>query len=191
MLTSLVIDHLQQTRSNENTATIYIYCDYGRRDEQTLLDLVSSLIRQLLSHQESIPENILRTYQDHLGKGTRPKPEYFTELAQSSMEQLSQIYVILDALDELGNVNKVRQDLIEFVRRLQRYHPINLMTTSRYIPTLAQEFDHPFYMDIRASPKDIRRYVEGHIEDLPNCVKKNTELQGEVAKAVVNSVDGM
>lgn len=166
MLVSLVINHLQRLSSKENIATAFIYCDYKRQDEQTPLNLTASVIEQLLQHQDSIPENILKMYQRHHGKGTKLSPEEVVDMIGSLMARLSRVYIIVDALDEVGNAGQVRQTLIRRLRPLQDLHHFNLMTTSRYIPSLALDFHQPLCMDIRASPEDIRTYVEGHILDL-------------------------
>lgn len=191
MLTSLVIDHLRRTPGETNAATAYIYCDYRRQDEQTPLNLTASITKQLLEHHIAIPESVLKIYQPHRSKGTRPTFEEVLEMMKLAMPPLSKIYLILDALDELGNAGQVRQDLLERLRLLQGSHLFNLMTTSRYIPSLAQEFYQPLCLEIRASSEDIRRYVQGHIPDLANCVKKSAELQRTVADSIVNVVEGM
>ena len=188
MLASLVIDRLQQFPGEENVGTAYIYCDYKRRGDQTPIKLTASVTKQLLQHQDSIPENILKMYQE---KKTTLTFEDVLEMTGSSMARLSRVYVILDALDELGDAGQVRQTLIERLRPLQDLHQFNLMTTSRYIPSLDLNFHHPLCMDVRASPEDIRRYVEGRTSDLPKCVRESTGLQEAIATAIVDSVEGM
>lgn len=191
MLASLVVDHLQQHPSEENVATAYIYCDYKRQEEQTPVSLTASVAKQLLQHQDVIPEAILKMYRHHGQKGTRPSFEEMLEITGSSMARLSRLFLIVDALDELGNAGQVRQALIGRLRPLQDSYQFNLMATSRYISSLALDFNQPLLMDVRASPEDIRRYVEGHISDLPNCVKKNIELQEDIATAIIDAVKGM
>lgn len=191
MLASLVIDHLQQVSDQEKVATAYIYCDYKRQDEQTSFNLTASVTKQLLQHQDPIPENILKIYEYHHKAETRPSFEEVLEMAGSSMARSLRLYVVVDALDELGNAGQVRQTLIGRLRSLQDLHHFNLMTTSRYIPSLALDFHQPLCMDVQASPEDIRRYVEGHISDLPNCVRKDLRLQQTIVSAIVDAVEGM
>lgn len=191
MLASLVIDHLQQLFSDGNVVTAYIYCDYRRQDEQTPINLIASVAKQLLHSQASIPESIQKMYQHHRNKGTRPSFEEVLEMTASSMTPLSGFYLIVDALDELGNVGHVRQTLIGRLGTLHDLHHFNLLTTSRYIPSLTLEFHQPLCLDIRASPEDIRRYVEGHISDLPHCVRNNMVMQEAIANAIVDAVKGM
>ena len=191
MLASRVIDHLETTSSEYKTVTVYIYCDYGKQEEQTAISLTESVMKQLLQHQDEIPEKVQQTYQYHRNKGTRPRLEEVLEMTASSMAPLSRIFLIVDALDELGNTGKVRQSFIQHLRQLQDLHHFNLMTTSREIPNLALDFHQPRCMDLRANPGDIRKYVQGHIGNLSNCVINSTSLQETIADTIIESVDGM
>ena len=191
MLASRVIDHLEKLSSEENAATVYIYCDYGKQKEQTTVSLTESVMKQLLQHQDAIPEKVQQTYQYHCTKGTRPSLEEVLEMIASSMTPLSRVFLIVDALDELGNDGKVRQSLIRHLRQLQDLHHFNLMTTSRDIPDLALNFHQPRRVELRANPGDVRKYVEGHIGNLSKCVEKNAKLQETIANTIVGSVDGM
>ena len=191
MLASLVIDHLQRGPGEQIPATTYIYCDYKRQDEQTPIKLTASITRQLLQHHVSIPEEILKIYNGHKSKSTRPSFEEVLKMLQYSIARLMRVYIIVDALDELGNAGQVRQDFIGRLRRLQDLYHFNLMTTSRYIPSLAQDFQNSLCMDIRASTDDIKKYVQGHISDLANCVRKDNRLQETIANSIANVVEGM
>ena len=191
MLASLVIDHLERNPKEETSATTYIYCDYKRQDEQTPINLTASIARQLLQHQVSIPEQIMIIYHRHKSKSTRPSFEEVLEMLKHSIARLTRVYLIVDALDELGNAGQVRQNFIGRLRLVQDLYHVNLMTTSRHIPSLAQDFQNSFCMDIRASPGDIKKYVQGHISDLANCVKKDSGLQEAIANSIANVVEGM
>ena len=191
MLASLVIDHLERSFEEETSAINYIYCDYKRQDEQTPINLTASITRQLLQHQVSIPESIIMICNRHISKSTRPSLEEVLEMLEHSIARLTRVYLIVDALDELGNAGQVRQNFIGRLRLIQDLYHLNLMTTSRYIPSLAQDFQNSLCMDIRANPGDIRNYVQGHISDLANCVKKDSGLQEAIANSIANVVEGM
>ena len=191
MLASLVIDHLERNPGEEISATTYIYGDYRRQDEQKPINLTASITRQLLQHQVSMPEEILTIYNRHKSKSTRPSFEEVLEMLKYSIARLTRVYLIVDALDELGNAGQVRQNFIGRLRLLQDLYHFNLMTTSRYIPSLAQDFQNSLCIDIRASPDDVRKYVQGHISDLANCVRKDSGLQETIANSIANVVEGM
>ena len=191
MLASLAIDHLERTPGEETPATTYIYCDYRRQEEQTDIKLTASITKQLLQNQVSIPEDVLKIYNHHKSKSTRPGVEEVLEMFKHSIARLTRVYLIVDALDELGNLGQVRQNFIGRLRSLQDLYHFNLMTTSRYIPSLAQDLQNSLCIDIRASPDDIRKYVLGHISDLANCVRKDSGLQETIADSIANIVEGM
>ena len=169
----------------------YVFCDYKRQDEQTPINLTANITKQLLQHQDSLSEIVLRIYQRHQKKGTRPDLEEYLEMIGSLMTHSSRFYLVIDALDELANAGQARQTLISVLHRLQDLLQCNLMITSRYSPFLASEFHQPLCVDVQASPDDIRRYVDGHIADLPSCVRKNLELQETIAAAITKTAEGM
>ena len=191
MLASLVIDHLQQMPAVENSVTVYVYCDYKRQEEQTPINLIASVIKQLLQHRLLVPARVLEMYKDHHRRGTRPNFEEMLKMTGLSISLFSRVYLIVDALDELGSGGQVRQNFIGQLRLLQDLYHFNLMITSRYIPSLALDFHQPLCMEVRASPEDIKRFVEGHISDLPNCARKTMGLQEIITTAIIDAVEGM
>ena len=65
------------------------------------------------------------------------------------------------------------------------------MITSRPIAQVIQELRDPLCLEIRASDEDIRRYAQGHIHDLAQCVSKNPKLQAIIVDSMVAVADGM
>ena len=191
ILASTVIDHLLAMLCRGKTSVVYIYCDYGKQHEQSPVNLIASILKQLLQHQFSIPENVRRSYRHHINSGIRPTAEEIYNLLDSVLSGFFQVYIVVDAVDELSISGQVRQILLSNLNALQEVHSVNLMLTSRFIPQIAQELRDPLYLEIRASDEDVRRYVQGHLNDLAKCVLKNTELQEIILDSIVNAVDGM
>jgi hypothetical protein len=46
-------------------------------------------------------------------------------------------------------------------------------------------------VDIRASDNDVRRYLEGHISQLPSFVLRSPDLQEKIKTKIIEAVDGM
>ncbi|CAD6570009.1 MAG: hypothetical protein ASARMPREDX12_003269 [Alectoria sarmentosa] len=191
ILASTVIDHLLTTLYGDKIFVAYIYCDYRKQHEQTPVNLIASILKQSLRHHISIPENVRKSYRHHTNSGTRLNAEEIHALLQSTLSGFSQIYIVADAVDELSNNDQVRQTLLSSLNALQKVHTVNLMVTSRFIPRIAQELRDPLCLEIRASDEDVRRYVQGHINDLAKCVPKNLKLQELVEDSIVTAVDGM
>lgn len=191
ILASTVIDHLRTTLYGGKIFVTYIYCDYRKQHEQTPVDLIASILKQRLRHHISIPENVRNSYRHHTNSGTRPSAEGIHALLLSTLSGFSQIYIVADAVDELSNSDQVRQTLLSILNALQKVHTVDLMATSRFIPQIAQELRDPLCLEIRASDEDVRRHVQGHMNDLAKCVLKISKLQELVVDSIVTAVDGM
>lgn len=63
--------------------------------------------------------------------------------------------------------------------------------TSRRLPEITEIFRGHMLLEIRASESDVRRYVDGHISNLPSFVRCSPDLQEEVKTGIVDAVDGM
>jgi hypothetical protein len=65
------------------------------------------------------------------------------------------------------------------------------LVTSRFIPEITDEFKGYIHLEIRASPEDVERYVDGHLGELRPFVQRNQHLQDEIKTGISNAVDGM
>lgn len=191
ILASTVIGHLQTMLRGNGNPVAYIYCDYRKQYEQTPVHLIASILKQLLQHQISIPEIVWKSYRHHVKYGTHPTTEEICTPLQSTLYTLSQIYIVVDAVDELNVSDQVRQTLMLKLNAFQEAHTINLMMISRPIPQITQELREPLCLEIRASDEDVRKYVQGHIDGLAKCIRGNPQLQELIVDFIVNAVDGM
>ena len=191
MLAAIVIDHLRKTVQRVDIGVVYIYCNYKMQLEQTTVNLVASLLKQLLQHQPTVSDDVKSSYGRHRKMGTHPTLDEAFKLLQSEMHRYSQIFVVIDALDECSNENQARQNLLSKLHALQMSHSVNLMMTSRHIPDITQEFQNSLQLEIRANEEDVRGYLDGQMFRLASCVRKNTDLQEAIKESIVKAVDGM
>ncbi|KAM0805007.1 hypothetical protein BDR22DRAFT_885096 [Usnea florida] len=191
MLACIVIEHLINTLYGGNALVAYIYCDYTRQHEQTHVNLIASILKQLLQHQVLVPEKVWESYRHHINSRTPPKAQEMYDLLQSSLSLFPQVYIVVDAVDELSVDERVRQTLLASLGLLQKVHSLNFLVTSRFIPHVTQELHDPPCLIVRASDEDVRRYVRGHISNLANCVVKNCQLQIIIEDSIASAVDGM
>ncbi|KAF6222250.1 hypothetical protein HO133_001336 [Letharia lupina] len=188
ILASTVINHLS-TLCSDKISVAYIYSDYRKQHEQTPVNLIASIPKQLLQHQTSIPEDIRKCYRHHANSGTCPNAKEIYTLLQSTISGFSQVYIVADAVDELSI--QVRQPLLSNLCALQEIHTLNVMVTSRFIPHISRELRDPLCLEIRANDEDVRRFVQGHLNDLARCAMGNPQLQESTVDSIVNVVDGM
>ncbi len=101
------------------------------------------------------------------------------------------VYIVVDALDECADSNGARGRLIDKLCELQARLDVRLLFTSRDIPEIKQKFQSNPVLEVRASGEDVRRFVEGQIPRLPNCIQRDEELKHTVQNKIVEAVDGM
>src|SRR5438309_5550498 len=62
---SLVVDRLCDQTSGQNTAVSCFYLDFAARKEQSVTNVLGSLLKQMAGGMERFPEEISRAFQQH------------------------------------------------------------------------------------------------------------------------------
>jgi hypothetical protein len=66
------------------------------------------------------------------------------------------------------------------------------LATSRFIPEIVDEFKGSSdLLEIRASRKDVERYLEGYMGQLLHFVQQNRQLQTDIKIRISEAVNGM
>jgi hypothetical protein len=185
----MIVDHLGTQFTGKNIAVACIYLNHKEVDNQTPSRLLAGLWRQLVLDRDigPIAENL---YKQHREKGTAPSLEQVVDMLISSLKEFSKVFVIIDALDEYP----------EFERLILLRHlaaiggNVNLMITSRpHISLEPFSFTDLETLDIQATPDDLQEYLKAqictsrlfqHVEGLP-------ELQEEIHAKIIGAADGM
>ncbi|KAJ5977574.1 hypothetical protein N7501_000916 [Penicillium viridicatum] len=195
ILASIVIDELYDRCGNrgEDVAIAYLYCNFKRHDEQSAIEMLSSILKQLAQSQSSLPSSIREMYTKHVAKGTRPSMSEISKTIQmlSKSSDIAKVYIVIDALDECRMHDGSRTRLLDVIFEIQDSCNINLLATSRFIPEITERFKEKPALEIRASTVDVMRYLRGNLAMLPAFVLRNSELQAEISTEITRAVDGM
>jgi Cdc6-like AAA superfamily ATPase len=192
MITSIVIDHLCTRFQNDASIGIaYLYCNFRRQQEQNPADLLISLLKQLVQERRLVPENVKSLYKRHKDKRTRPSFDEISKTLYSIITDYSKTFIIIDALDECRVSDGGRKKLLSEIFSLQAKTRASFLATSRFIPEITNMFNGSIILEIRASDKDVQRYVEGYISRLPLFVQRSLSLQDEIKTGIIKVVNGM
>jgi hypothetical protein len=192
IITSIVVKHLNAKFQNDaNIGIAYLYCNFKRQHEQKPADLVSSLLKQLLQEQSSVPESVKSLYERHKDKRSRPSLEEILKLLHSIATDYSRIFILIDALDECHVSDGNRRKFLSEIFNLRNKTGANVFATSRLIPEIVKEFEGSISLEIRASEEDMQRYLEGRILELPLFVSQRVGLQEEIKTEILKAVNGM
>ncbi|KAF8188272.1 ankyrin repeat-containing domain protein, partial [Mycena galopus ATCC 62051] len=189
VLASVVVDHFKEVTRSENAALAFIYLNHKEIQSQSPSNLLAALWRQLMIGKTiSEASRIQWLYEEHSEKGTRPSLAEIHEVLSLEVAQWRKIYIVVDALDEYPEDERVV--LLNYLTTLGP--TVNLMLTSRSHITLPSL---PYMIvEIRASNKDIRQFVDQRIQYhswLSLHVKTLPELREQIITRIVGAVDGM
>lgn len=192
ILATIVIHNLITLFQNDPTINIaYIYCDFRRKHEQRVEDLLSSLLKQLVQEQPSLPHIVKGLYGRHRNKRTRPSLEEISMTLQSVTIMYSRVFIIVDALDECEVYDGCRARFLSEIFNFQAKCAANLFVTSRFIPEILDRFKNDVSLEIRARDEDVQRYLAGHMTRLPSFVSSSPGLEDEIKATISKAVDGM
>jgi Cdc6-like AAA superfamily ATPase len=193
IMASIVIDYLYTKYQNDDSVAVaYLYCNFRRRDEQKPIDMLASLLKQLILGLSNIPDGVKNLYDYHDSRQTRPSLQEISKELCSVIAACSKCFIVVDALDECPTTDGSRQIFLAELLNLRVKTGVNIFATSRHIPQIVQEFTGTFTtLEIRASDNDVRRYLNGHMMRLPSFVMRSVDLQEEVEAEIVKAVKGM
>ncbi|KAI1323192.1 nucleoside phosphorylase domain-containing protein [Xylariaceae sp. FL0255] len=185
ILTSVVVNDLETRFRSEDVSIVYVYCNYKRQNEQTVENLLSSLLKQLASYLPSLPRCITELHERHSLKRTRPFVDEVLQALESVIAQSSRVIIVIDALDECQA--STRKKLLSRIFELQGN--VNLFATSRDLPDITQHFKESFTIEIRATEGDIRKYLSE--QEFPDCISEHPDWRLEVINRITTAADGM
>jgi NACHT domain len=194
MMSSIVVDDLwKHFDQHPKYAIAYAYCSYKRQHEQTLVNLIATLSRQLLQERSDLPDTVQSLYQRHVHKKTRPSVDELRVLLHSVTEIYSKVFIVVDALDECTEVDRTRDLLLSELIHLQNQSKtvVCLLATTRFITEILDQFENCVKLEIRATEHDVSRYLDSQILRLAPCVARRKDLQDEIKTKIIEAVDGM
>jgi hypothetical protein len=187
-LRSIVVKHLQNIFKDGNSVAITcIYLNYKEQNEQTVCNLIASLLKQIVQDRATISDNVRALYKHHRDRDTRPILDDIIEAMKSEIGLYSKVFIVVDALDECES-QEVRTTLLKTLRSFATARNVPLMVTSRDLPSIAQEFEGTARLDIRARDQDLEKYLEGRIAAGPRHLKR---LQENIVRKIIQNAAGM
>ena len=106
---SLVVDRLCDQTKGQNIAIACFYFDFAARKEQSATSALGSLLKQMISGMERIPEEILRAFQEQkkaIG-GRAPQLVDIVKMLQAIVSS-QPTFMCIDALDECVGAQRLK-----------------------------------------------------------------------------------
>lgn len=193
---SIVIDDLVSRFSQiPQVGIAWIYCDYRDQTNQSLVNILGSILRQFLravstSHTLGQIEKILDSTKK---SGTRVDILQVLPMLKLTLSQMDCSFLCLDALDEL-----VPQTLVKLLQILQsEFSSVRIFLTGR--PHIQQIINDRLQIQdqntitLEAHPEDIRKYLKHQIQldrEL-NPEEMSLPLEEEILDLITQRSEGM
>ncbi|KAI9766809.1 MAG: hypothetical protein M1840_006284 [Geoglossum simile] len=189
IIASVVIECIWPAQHDRESGVAFLYCSYGRKNEQTTEELLAILLRQLAEHHPSIPNSVKLLHASHMREKTRPSLQNLYDTLCDVAKSYKRLFLVVDALDEC--LDGTRRAVLLQLRNLQKTTGLLLMVTSRYLDTLEQEFKGDAQIEIRADAGDVNSYLDGQRATLSECLRADSALWQTVKDRIAGTVDGM
>ena len=192
---SIAINHVGKLASAHaqtgGIAVAYVYCNYTEQN-QTPLQLVGSLVRQLASyhtlaptpttHATGLPLSVTALYDKHMNSQTPPSLTESLQTLKEVISLFSKVYLVFDALDECAEWEYLLDAVNEVYEGTQG---LSVLATARPIAAVEDKLNSDIQITIHAQDQDIRKYLLTQIGKRPRIAvhaKKCPDLKPYINK---------
>ena len=182
-ISSYIIRHLQEKKVTDTIGVAYLYFSYKDTEKQTLLNLIASLLQQLVTQKPLLLQEVRDLYQQHVTHHTRPSAGECSQLLQTVIWSFTQVYIVVDALDECPERGEVRNI---FLTQLFSLQPIaNLLLVSRTIPSLESTLERAVRIKLEPHEEDIRNYLLQRLKETPS-MKRHFDDEPSLPETIIS-----
>lgn len=198
ILSSTIVENLlQHCHNNPGMVTAYFYFDFNDAQKQDPELMLRSLLYQLLQRSVMTPRNLDALFSSCEDGQRQPSLDALLEVTWQIMQEFSQIYVVLDALDECTQ----RLELMDVLKtvagwQLQNLHLLMTSRKERDIESSLKDYvdeEDTVCLQSDVVDKDIQRYVQQRLSDDESLVKwkKDAAIRQEIEGALMRGARGM
>ncbi|KAJ7453131.1 hypothetical protein FB451DRAFT_1565686 [Mycena latifolia] len=191
VLASIIVDHLRTTLESRSIGVAVIYLNHKETEAQSPSNLLAGLWRQLV-FERPIASAVHRLYAKHHEQRTQPSLSEVDSILWSTISELSNVFIIVDALDEYPE--RQRHIFLRHLSSISARSTVKLMLTSRPHLNITHAFNNFDILEIRATEGDIRRHIDAEIlksSRLTGHTQNRPDLRKEIETIIVQRSDGM
>jgi Cdc6-like AAA superfamily ATPase len=200
ILSSAIIEDLERTLLRK--PLLYFYFDFNDEGKQTLEGMVRSLMSQLYSKFGDSSEKLDSLFSSYEDGRRQPPRESLCKAFLHMIEQVKEVWIILDALDECcTRKGPPTEGLLSWIREVlnSEQRSVHLLVTSRpeqdIISVVSEFASKDDIVPIRSDliTDDIRAYVHTRVRQQEGLKRwrSEPEVQDEIETRLMEKADGM
>jgi hypothetical protein len=198
VLSSTILqDLLRHCDSNPEHIVIYFYFDFNNSEKQDVVRMLRSLVYQLSWQAAEVPASLRALFSSCKDGKRQPPLDALLQAVRQIIQQLPQVYIMLDALDECTE----RTELMETLETIAGWKLLNmhLLVTSRRERDIESslkgfvDLQNGICLQVEVVDKDIEQYVRQRLSDDKGLNKwgKDIALRHEIESALMKGSKGM
>lgn len=195
ILTSAVIEHLQQRQSYYGASSdgkvnlAFIYFDFIRKESQRTIDIFSSLIKQLVKDEPSLPTVITELYDKDKNipassRSYKDIPDFSRILKRLLNNEFTKTFIVIDALDECQDSDGFLKSIFTVLENTEA----KLLATTRPSGGVKERFKSGLFLEISASTEDVRNYIQGRLPEFTVLSDENRDMSEEIRACLKNEI---
>ncbi|KAK2756076.1 hypothetical protein FQN54_005483 [Arachnomyces sp. PD_36] len=194
VLCSTVIEQLVgYCQQSPQTAVAYFYFDYNDSEKRSTNSLLRSLIFQLSTQCETMPQSLLEVYKAHQDGAKVAAEDDLRAILKSLLTTFHDIYIVIDALDECSN----HRDVSQLLQSIQTWEvaQLHLMAASRQLPEIQESLmdlvTDKIWLRESQMNEDIVIYISDILATDKVLAKWPRSVREEVQSKLLAGEDGM
>jgi hypothetical protein len=181
-----VIDHLQWSFETRNIGVVFLYCDYRDQTNQTCINLLSSILKQLLQNRPEIINQFNDLIHEKLDGENKLSIGKLSAALETVVLSFSKVFIIVDGLDKCSPENETSKALLGKLLSVPGI-PAIMITSRLHAPVEVTSRDHASLEIIENQGNDLHRYVKMRIS-ANHPLDSVTELDPLMKDRIVNGV---
>lgn len=191
---SIALEDILHHCSNSTTCLVaYFYIDFNDVEKRLPWNVIRWLLLQLSLRTPNGRRSLQQLYSSCQGGQSQPREDAVLSLLKQIMADSDHTYIIIDALDECTD----RDKLLEFIRGLvtDDGHKLHLLTTSRPEREIKEQLTEIVTSEVNIQSAvvndDIRLYIQDRLHNDSKLKKWPTSIQHEIEETLMQKAHGM
>ncbi|KAJ5980250.1 hypothetical protein N7481_007548, partial [Penicillium waksmanii] len=189
-MSSAIIDFLQKSFTSPDVATVFVFCQEGGGKERTSIELLKSILAQLVYRKRSLSYATSALYlSESLKKGSASSKAYQNAI-RAEVNRFSKVLFVIDGLDMFSDKERILGRLQKLPQQAQ------LLVTLREMSG-AKPVDNSGYVSVFAPPDDIGIYTltrartDPSIRNVLGGDSTDIQLEDDIIHSVVDKSHGI
>ena len=188
-----MIDSLCDRAAEESIAVAGLYCDFLSQQEQTTINIMGAILRQLIG-RGGIPNYLREAFQKSETEfgGRGPLLTDLIGMLRAAIASLPRVFICLDALDEF--LPKYLPELLELLRDIVLECPrtrIFLTGRPHVGGDIQRYFSKAVVIPVSTNPDDIRNYVKMRLDRDTEPEAMSNDLRMDIIRVILEKISDM